>query len=81
MNLDGEADSVVLITYQLPIGTGRLLFGVLETSLIEAEQAHISWLLLTGQVLQPWPSQYPFAELAQGPQGPSCIETQSGCSV
>lgn len=53
MNLDGEADSVVLITYQLPIGTGRLLFGVLETSLIEAEQAHISWLLLTGQVLQP----------------------------
>lgn len=81
MNLGEEADSVVLITDRLPIGTGRLLFGALEPPLIEGEQAHNPWPLLTGQVRQPWPSQYPFAELAQGSQCLSCTDTESGCSI
>lgn len=28
-------------------------FGALEPPIIEAEQAHIPWPILTGQVLQP----------------------------
>lgn len=63
----------------MPVGTGSCWSVPLKPNLPQAGQAQLPQPTLTGQVLQPQPSQWAYAELAPVYQHPCCPGPKTGC--